>query len=300
MIATSLLFDINVLNAEQQNKFDIVYNELKLTHTLYLQYKSNLSLKTKLNSEEEEENEWRYEIHRYLRARKWNVPHTIKCLQETIQWRRDNHVDSILEDQSTIHRMDLLRRIVPNINHGYTKADRPLYIEKSGLMHVDKILNQFTAEELIQCHIYWLEFNSQLTRERSRQLGKHVESFTIIYDLHGCKLEIRKTLHLVKQFLYIDDNYYPERLGQMLVVNPPAVFPVLWNLVKHWLDPVTKAKVTVIKKGPETSTTLLQHIDSDQLPQEYGGSCHSCPTAPDCIPVYDWSKDTTDDKRKDQ
>jgi hypothetical protein len=217
-----------------------------------------------------------------------------------IQWRIDNHADLILENETVSLRMNLHRRIAPNANHGYTKAHRPLYIEKSGLMQVDKILNQFTSEELIECHIYWLEFYCQLARERSRQLGKHVECFAMIYDLHGCKLEIRKLFHLFKQSVYIDNNYYPERLGQMFIVNPPGIFPALWNLGKPWLDPVTRTKILVIKRGPETSTTLLQHIDSDQLPQEYGGSCHTCPTSPDCIPVYELSKDIADDERENQ
>ncbi|CAF4766680.1 unnamed protein product [Rotaria sp. Silwood1] len=299
MTTSSPLFDINALDTEQQRKFDTVYNELKSDHASYLQYKLSLQLKNKLDIEEEE-NEWRYQLHRYLRARKWNVIRTVKSIREMIQWRMDNRVDFILEHQPTILQMDLLRRTIPNANHGYTKAHRPLYIEKTGRMHVDEVLNRFTSEELIQCHIYWLEFMCQLARERSRQLGKHIETFAIIYDLHGCKLEIRKAFHILKQTLYIEDNYYPERLGQMFVVNPPKIFPVLWNLTKHWIDPVTKTKIMVIKKGPETSATLLQHIDSDQLPHEYGGSCRSCPTSPDCIPVYDLTKDISDDEREEQ
>ncbi|CAF1486419.1 unnamed protein product [Rotaria sp. Silwood1] len=299
MTTSSPLFDINALDAEHQQKFQTVYNELKSNHESYLQYKLNLQLKNKVNTEEEE-NEWCYELHRFLCARKWNVTHTIKSIREMIQWRIDNHVDSILEHEPMILRMDIMRKMAPSAHHGYTRADRPLYMEKSGLIHVDKLLNQFTSEEMIQCHIYWLEFYCQRARERSQQLGKHVDSFAMIYDLQGCKLSMRKLLHLFKQSLHIDDNYYPERLGQMFFINPPKIFPVLWDLVKHWIDPVTKAKIHVIKKGPQTSTALLQHIDSDQLPQEYGGTCHSCPTSPDCIPVCEWKKEVADDKEEEQ
>ncbi|CAF4058250.1 unnamed protein product [Rotaria sordida] len=298
MAITSPLFDINQLNIEQQKKFDTVYNELKSKHISYLEYKLNLPLKNKFDSEQEE-NEWRYELHRFLRARKWNVTHTIKAILEMIQWRIDNKVDSILEHAPTLSQVDLVRRVLPNALHGYTKAHRPLYIEKSGLIRVNKILNTFTQEELIQCHIYWLEANCQRARERSQQLGKHVETFATILDLRGCKWNIRKILHLYKQCLYIDQNYYPERLGQLFFVNPPAIFPALWDIVKHWFDPVTKTKIIVVKKGSGTSTLLLQHIDSDQLPHEYGGSCNSCPTAPNCIPVYDWGKDTADDEQEE-
>ncbi|CAF0905104.1 unnamed protein product [Didymodactylos carnosus] len=291
MATSSLLFDLNQLTDEQKTKFHTVYNHLKSARASYLEYKYGLQEKTKIDSEEEE-NEWHYELYRYLRARKWNIAHTIKSIQDMIQWRIDNRVDLILDHLPTSPLIDRIRKGLPAANHGYTKAHLPLYIEKTGLMHVDYLLHQFTTDELIQNHIYLLEFNCQLTRERSRQAGKHVENFALIYDLKGCKPDIRKTLHILKQLIYIDDNYYPERLGQMFVINPPLIFPAIWNLVKHWVDPVTKAKVNILKKGPDTSATLLQHIDSDQLPSEYGGSCDSCPTSPDCIPVYDWSKDT--------
>ncbi|CAF1649428.1 unnamed protein product [Rotaria sp. Silwood1] len=174
-----------------------------------------------------------------------------------IQWRIDNHVDLILEDQLMMLRMDIIRKMAPSAHHGYTKAGRPLFIEKFGLVQVDKLLNRFTSEELIQCHIYWLECCCQRARERSRQLGKHVENFATIYDLHACKVELTKFLYVFKQAVHIDDNYYPERLGQIFLINPPMIFSILWDLAKYWLDPVTKTKIHVIKKGPETSTVLL-------------------------------------------
>lgn len=61
--------------------------------------------------------------------------------------------------------------------------------------------------------------------------------------------------------------------------------------MKHAIDPVTKSKIILIKKGSDISAVLLQHIDSDQLPPEYGGSCQSCPTSPDCIPIYEQKQD---------
>ncbi len=98
MTTSSPLFDINQLTTEQQGHFQTVYNELKPNHESYMEYKLNLQLKTKFDREQEE-NEWHYELHRFLRARKWNVTHTIKSIVETIQWRIDNQVDSILEHE---------------------------------------------------------------------------------------------------------------------------------------------------------------------------------------------------------
>ncbi|CAF0974559.1 unnamed protein product [Adineta steineri] len=163
-----------------------------------------------------------------------------------IQWRIDNHVDTILNDQSAISRIELFEKLVPTAFHGHTKAYQRLYIEKPDQMNIDEILKTFIIEEMIQGHIYCLEYNCQQIRDFSRQLGQHIETF---------------------------------------VVNPPTVFPVIWNMIKHYfLDPVTKTKIHVLRKGHETTETLLEYIDSEQLPCEYGGNCHSCSTSPDCLP----------------
>ncbi|UJR28740.1 hypothetical protein I4U23_009967 [Adineta vaga] len=251
MTSIGPLFDLNELNEEQQKKFQLVSTELKAKFQSYLEYKLNLSLKIPFNKEEEEEeNEWNYELYRFLRARKWNIDHTIKSLYDMLQWRIDNQVDSILEDEKIIEKTELLRKILPNLNHGYTKINQPLYFEKSGIIFLDKIL----------------KLNCQRAKERSKQIGKHIGNLTIISDLYGCNMNIRKILSSFKQSLYIDENYYPERLSHMILINPPTIFPDIKN-------------------------TLLQYIDSDQLPIKYGGTCQSCSNAPNCIPVFDWTQE---------
>ncbi|CAF1167021.1 unnamed protein product [Adineta steineri] len=57
-------------------------------------------------------------------------------------------------------------------------------------------------------------------------------------------------------------------------------------------DPLTVS----LEGSLETITTLLQYIDSDQLPVEYGGNCHSCLPAPYCISVFDRSKENFNEK----
>jgi hypothetical protein len=49
------------------------------------------------------------------------------------------------------------------------------------------------------------------------------------------------------------------------------LFQPLWAIIKPWLDPVTKDKFFVL--GSNYQSTLLQYIDADQLPPQFGGSC---------------------------
>lgn len=65
--------------------------------------------------------------------------------------------------------------------------------------------------------------------------------------------------------------YYPETLGELFIINAPWVFTPLWAMVRPWLDPVTAAKFHVL--GSKFQKQLLEVIDADQLPVEYGGTC---------------------------
>lgn len=106
-------------------------------------------------------------------------------------------------------------------------------------------------------------------------------------DFDGLELMAgRRAIPLLKQFLHIDSNHYPERMGLMFAINTPRFFPIIWNLCKSFVDPVTAAKVFVLRKNEE-ARTLLQYIDSDQLPREYQGTCQTCPTASDCVSVHE-------------
>lgn len=69
----------------------------------------------------------------------------------------------------------------------------------------------------------------------------------------------------------ISQNYYPERLGKLYVINAPWGFSTVWGFIKRWLDPVTVAKVHILGGGYEKE--LLAQIPKENLPTQYGGSC---------------------------
>jgi hypothetical protein len=84
----------------------------------------------------------------------------------------------------------------------------------------------------------------------------------------------------MKAIIAIDFAHYPNTLERMLVINTPAVFPIVWRILRPMLDPVTASKIEIYDSGSWQSR-LLELVDADQLPAEYGGTC-SCPNG--CIP----------------
>lgn len=92
------------------------------------------------------------------------------------------------------------------------------------------------------------------------------ETVTVVFDM--TKATVRnidiKSVHFMVTSL---QNYYPESLGKILVLNATWIVNSAWKLIKPWLDPVTAAKVNFIR--PEE---LTQYIDPNKLPLEYGGN----------------------------
>ena len=57
----------------------------------------------------------------------------------------------------------------------------------------------------------------------------------------------------------------------MFIINAPMFFAATWRLIKGWLDPRTTAKIQVFSNKKEAQKKLLELIDEDQLPSDYGG-----------------------------
>ena len=81
--------------------------------------------------------------------------------------------------------------------------------------------------------------------------------------------------NFIKHNVEITQNYYPELLGQAIVINMAFILKAGWAIIKKFLDPVTNAKVIVTDS--DYTTTLLKYIDIENLPKFLGGNCECLP-----------------------
>ena len=62
-----------------------------------------------------------------------------------------------------------------------------------------------------------------------------------ILDLKDIKLSKANAAYkFAKPATEMAQNYYPEMLGRMFIINAPFLFTGIWAIVKMWLDDKTK------------------------------------------------------------
>ena len=92
-------------------------------------------------------------------------------------------------------------------------------------------------------------------------------------DLNGLTASqlSRRAMAIIKEQTAIDSICFPETMSKMLIVNAPTFFSATWRLIKGWLDPRTANKIEVISGKAACEKRLLELVDTDQLPEDYGG-----------------------------
>ena len=60
-------------------------------------------------------------------------------------------------------------------------------------------------------------------------------------------------------------SHYPERLSQWVMVDPPAVFSVMWAAIYPTLDPVTQRKIAVLKGPASLDAHFAEHWAAERV-----------------------------------
>lgn len=107
----------------------------------------------------------------------------------------------------------------------------------------------------------------------SRKSGFLLETCCTIMDLKGVGIgKVPSVYSYVKQASAMSQNYYPERLGRLYLINAPWGFSTVFSVVKGWLDPITVEKIHVL--GGNYQKELLAQVPAENLPTILGGTCN--------------------------
>jgi hypothetical protein len=210
---------------------------------------------------------------RFCRARKFDLKKTLEMFSNFIEWKTKNNLL-----QSGQIDMTQFVDIKKNYMHGYYHTDkqgRPVYIERVNGLNPKEMFKTYTDEQLIQ---YYIQAYDRLIHLMypicSKVAGKRIEKSCTILDLKGVSvmsLFFGKTKAFVQIASKIGQDYYPEILGKMFILNSGWMFKGIWSVVKGWIDKKTQNKIIIVSGSGKKE--LLEHIDEDKLPDFLGGTC---------------------------
>lgn len=108
----------------------------------------------------------------------------------------------------------------------------------------------------------------------SQQENKRVDKIFSIVDLKNANLTQllnSNAKEFLKKYAHLSQNFYPEMLEKLIIINAPLVFPMAWSVVKYWVDKKTRKKIEVFSNDGRRE--LLKYIEADKLSVIFGGSC---------------------------
>eukprot|EP01052_Picozoa_sp_SAG31_P053650 SAG31_NODE_13867_length_841_cov_1.301887_1_plen_233_part_10 len=103
----------------------------------------------------------------------------------------------------------------------------------------------------------------------TKRVGREIFNVCAVIDMSGAKLTTllsKQSRQHISNFIGTQSDFFPECLGQMLIVNAPSILATAWNIFSSLLDSRTKSKIQIAPPGLKTRCLLQKFIHPSQLP----------------------------------
>lgn len=210
---------------------------------------------------------------RFLEGCNGEVDEAKRRYVKTMAWRKENDIDNIFLRPAP--HFAVMKESFQHYTHKKDKLGHPLSIEYLGSMK--KSLEYFlshgvTEQDAVMHNILMQEFLWKVIDPRPFPEGVMLK----IYDIKGISMSdvSGDVFNYMKQLGEIVAEYNPERIYQVFIVNPPSWFNFIWKLVSPLINPKTRERVHVLRGQKDIQKALLEFVDAENLPAEFGGTCH--------------------------
>lgn len=109
----------------------------------------------------------------------------------------------------------------------------------------------------------------------SARAGRRIDKTVSIIDLKGVKITKifdHKFKKFLKSITHISQNYYPELLHEMYIINAPFIFTGIWNIIKLMIDKDIQKKIHIYSNTPKK---LHENVFIKEfIPDFFEGQCH--------------------------
>eukprot|EP00916_Digyalum_oweni_P002404 GHVL01004430.1.p1 GENE.GHVL01004430.1~~GHVL01004430.1.p1 ORF type:complete len:435 (+),score=66.43 GHVL01004430.1:45-1349(+) len=201
---------------------------------------------------------------RFLVGCQNNRNEALKRWKITTQWRKDQRVDSILDEPQPFLRF--FKKYYPQYIHRKSKLGYFVYVERPGLGRLNELFDRgFSIEHILRHYVYVTEFCwNKLAKEPDAKM-------LTIFDATGATMKLfsGKPLDLLKACLSMIGDHFPERSYRILVINTPWWGRTAWRMISPFIDPRTRNKLIMF--GSDYLSSLTEYVDINSLPPELGG-----------------------------
>ncbi|KAI0051148.1 CRAL/TRIO domain-containing protein [Auriscalpium vulgare] len=214
-----------------------------------------------------------------MRARNFNVKQAKQMILAALEWRRTTEgvgIDALYRqlDPYDFPEREEVFRYWPMWFHKPFQTGRPLNIQALGSINLSKLYKHVTPERHWQTILVNAEsLTAEVLPAASAQAGRTIEQALVVVDLKGYSLsQFWQMKWLAHHSFDISQEYFPETMGQLVVINAPSSFTAIWSIIKPWLSAQTVAKISIY--GQDYKHALLDLVDAENLPESLGGKCN--------------------------
>uniref|UniRef100_A0AAV1UKB7 CRAL-TRIO domain-containing protein n=1 Tax=Peronospora matthiolae TaxID=2874970 RepID=A0AAV1UKB7_9STRA len=215
----------------------------------------------------------------YLVAENGDVVKALERYDATLAWRKHMRLDSILTMPQTHY--DVIKLNYTQFLHKHDKLGHPLYFEKIGSINMPQLKRVgVTPDALFKHYLFAMEFMLKYAAHEicpcDACAPSETQKMCIVLDARGIGMRDMggEAFEFIRRCTSAMQCHYPQRSFKIFIVNVPSWFGMAWKGVKPLLNEATRAKTNILTES-ETAATLLEFIDAENLPVEYGGTC-SC------------------------
>ncbi|KAG1690213.1 hypothetical protein DVH05_028287 [Phytophthora capsici] len=216
----------------------------------------------------------------YLVAENGDAAKALDRYEATLAWRKEVRADSILAMPQTHY--DTIKANYTQFLHKHDKLGHPLYIEKIGSINIPQLKKLGVSQDTLFNHyLFAMEFTLKYAAHQlcpcDACASSETQKMCIVLDARGIGMRDMggEAFEFIRRCTGVMQRHYPQRSFKIFIVNVPSWFGMAWKGVKPLLNEATRAKTNILTES-ETASALLEFIEADNLPVEYGGTC-ACP-----------------------
>ena len=202
---------------------------------------------------------------RYLRMAKGDRVKAKKAFEHTLEWRKENDVDRIL--QRSFPKFDLCRRTFPVFISGRDDQGHICIVQRPG--KIDFAFGNaqnVTEDDLLMHYVFLCEYLWNIADP-----GPPDAVMTTIIDMKNVGWNLfgdKKKRKFIFKFVAMMSEHYPQRSFKTLIINVPHWSNIAWQATKPMLRESTRKKIRLLTSGKKQDTVLRSILGQNNVPSE--------------------------------